>query len=68
MLYTGYMHSGPAAVRYPRGSGVGAQTEQAMQLLPIGKGMVLRRSETTHRSVAILAFGASVHEALRVAC
>ena len=53
MLYTGYQHQGPAAVRYPRGSGTGAQIEKTMQTIPIGKS-------TTHRqgqSIAILNFG-----------
>lgn len=60
MLYTGFRHPGPAAVRYPRGTGPGVRPRQEMQELPIGKGLILREG---HR-VAILAFGAMVTPAL----
>lgn len=53
LLYTAYQHQGPAAVRYPRGTGVGAAIEQTMTALPIGKGVVKREG----KSVAILCFG-----------
>lgn len=53
MLYSGYQYKGPAAVRYPRGSGTGIAPQQQMQLIPLGKGKVLRRGE----HIAILAFG-----------
>ncbi|HEX5791853.1 MAG TPA: transketolase C-terminal domain-containing protein, partial [Rheinheimera sp.] len=53
MLYSGYQYKGPAAVRYPRGTGTGITAQQQMQLIPLGKGKVLRRGE----HIAILAFG-----------
>lgn len=53
MLYTGYQHPGPAAVRYPRGVGTGITAEQQMQLLPIGKARQVRQG----KAIAILAFG-----------
>ncbi|MGI5308842.1 1-deoxy-D-xylulose-5-phosphate synthase [Rheinheimera sp. WS51] len=53
MLYTGYQYSGPAAVRYPRGSATGIATEDTMQLLAIGKARQVRQG----KSIAILAFG-----------
>lgn len=53
MLYTGYQYQGPAAVRYPRGSGTGIAAEQKMQLLALGKGKVTRQG----KRIAILAFG-----------
>lgn len=53
MLYTGYMHPGPAAVRYPRGSGRGAEIDATMTALEIGKGRRLRQGER----VALLNFG-----------
>jgi 1-deoxy-D-xylulose-5-phosphate synthase len=56
MLYTGFMHDGPAAVRYPRGGGPGVALEEQMSALPIGKADVRRRG----RGIAILAFGAMV--------
>ena len=60
MLYTAFTLNGPAAVRYPRGSGVGVKIEAEMQALPIGQGRVLRKGE----KVALLAFGSMVRPAL----
>ena len=60
MLYTGITHSGPAAVRYPRGTGPGAAVEKKMTALPIGKGEILQHG----KSVAILAFGSMVGAAV----
>jgi 1-deoxy-D-xylulose-5-phosphate synthase len=56
MLSTGYQYNGPAAVRYPRGAGIGAVIEKALSTLPIGKGEIKRQGS----SVAILAFGSMV--------
>ena len=63
MLYTGFMHKGPAAVRYPRGRGPGVEVESQMSALPIGKAEVI----TKGRTVAILAFGATLGAARVVA-
>ncbi|MBP0600493.1 1-deoxy-D-xylulose-5-phosphate synthase [Herbaspirillum sp. LeCh32-8] len=60
MLSTAYQYQGPAAVRYPRGAGVGAVVEKALDVLPWGKGEIRRQG----RSVAILAFGTMVAPAL----
>ncbi|MEZ0151971.1 MAG: 1-deoxy-D-xylulose-5-phosphate synthase [Candidatus Reddybacter sp.] len=62
MLYTGYIHQGPAAVRYPRGTGPGVNIEQAMTALPIGKGRLSHQGQ----QVAILNFGALLPTALTV--
>src|SRR5581483_8486456 len=40
MLTTGFRHDGPAAVRYPRGSGPGVATERELTTLPIGRAQV----------------------------
>ncbi|NHZ82957.1 1-deoxy-D-xylulose-5-phosphate synthase [Massilia sp. CCM 8695] len=56
MLSTGYQYKGPAAVRYPRGAGIGAVIEKELTTLPIGKGEIKRQGA----SVAILAFGSMV--------
>ncbi len=56
MLYTGFKHDGPAAVRYPRGGGPGTAIEEQMSALPIGKAEVRRRGH----GIAILAFGTMV--------
>jgi 1-deoxy-D-xylulose-5-phosphate synthase len=63
MLYTAFEFKGPAAVRYPRGTGTGAAIEKAMTALPLGKG-VLRRQGS---KVAILAFGTMVAPSIEAA-
>ncbi len=63
MLYTGYLHSGPSAVRYPRGTGTGAKIESKMSALPIGKGLIKRQG----KSIAILCFGTLLSNALKAA-
>jgi 1-deoxy-D-xylulose-5-phosphate synthase len=59
MLYTGYLHQGPAAVRYPRGSGRGAEIDATMTALDIGKGRRLRQGS----KLALLNFGTLLPEA-----
>lgn len=63
MLTTGFMHTGPAAVRYPRGCGPGVAPEKTLTALPIGKAE-LRRSG---KKAALLAFGSMVAPALQAA-
>ncbi len=63
MLYTGFQHQGPAAVRYPRGGGPGKAVESTMQLVPIGKAEVVKHGN----GVAILAFGSSLEPSTEVA-
>ena len=53
MLTTGFLHNGPAAVRYPRGTGPGVPVDPALEPLPIGKGVISRQGQ----KVAILNFG-----------
>ncbi len=60
MLYTAFRHDGPAAVRYPRGAGIGVPVSQDLTALPIGKAEVRRRG----RGVALLAFGTMLAPAL----
>jgi 1-deoxy-D-xylulose-5-phosphate synthase len=60
MLLTALEHNGPAAVRYPRGSGIGAIIENPIRPLDIGKGEILKEGQ----DVLILAIGRSVCEAL----
>ena len=61
MLTTAYHYPGPAAVRYPRGAGVGASVVEALTSIEIGKGEVRR----TGKDVAILAFGSMVAPSLK---
>lgn len=62
MLTTGHRHVGPAAVRYPRGTGPGTAAGTELTTLPIGKAQVRREG----RRIALLAFGASVPAAEKV--
>lgn len=63
MLATGYQHTGPTAVRYPRGKGPGIAIDKQAQTLEIGKALVRRQG----KSIAILAFGSMVQPALSAA-
>lgn len=63
LLYTCYQHEGPAAVRYPRGTGPGADIINTMQALPLGKAVEKRRGER----VAILSFGVLLPAAMAAA-
>jgi 1-deoxy-D-xylulose-5-phosphate synthase len=63
MLSTGFRHPGPAAVRYPRGSGPGVALQPGLETLPIGKAQLRRRGSR----IALLAFGATVPAAEAVA-
>ncbi|WP_160152486.1 1-deoxy-D-xylulose-5-phosphate synthase [Microbulbifer sp. ALW1] len=63
LLYTAYQHPGPAAVRYPRGTGPGVEIEQELNELPIGKGRVIQEG----KEVAILNFGTLLAPAREVA-
>lgn len=56
MLYTGFHLDGPAAVRYPRGSGPGVAVEKEMTALPLGRAELRRQG----KRVALLAFGSMV--------
>ncbi|MBD1588396.1 1-deoxy-D-xylulose-5-phosphate synthase [Pseudomonas typographi] len=63
MLSTGYHYPGPAAVRYPRGTGPNAVIEAGLPTLEIGKGVVRRNGQ----KIALLVFGVQLAEALQVA-
>ncbi|MFM6853688.1 MAG: transketolase C-terminal domain-containing protein, partial [Sphingopyxis sp.] len=64
MTYTAACHdSGPIALRYPRGNGTGVAMPQTPQLLPIGKGRIVRDGG----KVAILSLGTRLTEALKAA-
>ena len=60
MLSTGFGINGPAAVRYPRGGGLGVPVSPALETLPLGKGELRRRG----REIAILSFGSLLAAAL----
>ena len=59
MVATAAAHdSGPSAVRYPRGEGVGVEMPERGDVLPIGRGRVIRQGEGT----AILSLGTRLAE------
>jgi 1-deoxy-D-xylulose-5-phosphate synthase len=60
MLYTAYRHEGPAAIRYPRGSGPGSLIEETHDGAPDRRGVVVRPGQR----VAILNFGALFGDAM----
>ncbi len=63
MLYTAYQHPGPAAIRYPRGTGPGAIIANEMKAMEIGRAVEVRKGER----VAILNFGILLPEAIAAA-
>jgi 1-deoxy-D-xylulose-5-phosphate synthase len=70
MLFTAFRMDTPAAVRYPRGTGPGAEILREMSALPVGKAEIRRRrgsSTSGAKKVAVLAFGSMVQPALEAA-
>jgi 1-deoxy-D-xylulose-5-phosphate synthase len=63
MLNTGYEINGPAAVRYPRGVGLGKEYEKTKEVLNIGKSKTIIESESN--DVVILSFGSLLQSALQ---
>ncbi len=63
MMRTAIEHPGPAAIRYPRGNGYGADISAEASLLEIGRGEVLREGH----DAAIVAYGGLVYPALEAA-
>jgi len=61
LLTTAFLHEGPAAVRYPRGTGPGAKLDAELKSLPIGKAELRLRGA----NLAILAFGSPLTAALQ---
>ncbi len=63
MLVTAIYHDGPAAVRYPRGRGPGAEIQKSLEPVPIGKGKIV----VSGNDLLILAIGCTVTDALTAA-
>lgn len=63
LLTTCYQHPGPAAVRYPRGAGIGAEVSKELEGVSVGKGVVRRQGAR----LALLVFGTLLAEAAQVA-
>jgi len=62
LLNTCFEYSGPAAVRYPRGSGCGAQVHEELSTVEIGKGKKINEG----KDVCILNFGVLIDRALEI--
>jgi 1-deoxy-D-xylulose-5-phosphate synthase len=72
LLTTAFEHTGPTAVRYPRGSGAGVSIQKDLTPVPWGKGELRRqtsiaKTETARPRIAILAFGTLLYPALEAA-
>ena len=63
LLNTCFEYSGPAAVRYPRGSGCGASVKKDFQVVEIGKGKKIKDGD----NICILNFGVLIDRALEIA-
>ena len=63
MLNTGYDHPGPVAVRYPRGSGMGAAYPEDNETIEIGKSFTVLNSN--EKEVIILSFGSLLDSAIQ---
>ncbi len=64
MILTAIQHDAPAAIRYPRGAGVGVDVSEKPKTLEIGKAEILKDEAG---DAAILAYGSMVHPALEAA-
>lgn len=63
MLKTALNHSGPIALRYPRGNGTGITLDKNLHNLPIGKGEIVREGD----DILLVAAGTAVQNALEAA-
>lgn len=64
MILTSIEHAGAAAIRYPRGNGIGVDISAKPKKLEIGKGEILRDGSG---DVAILAYGSMVYPSMQAA-
>ena len=68
MLHTAYHYNGPTAVRYPRGVGTGAEIQQQMTALEIGKAEIVAEFNLdADQQISILAFGSRVAASVEAA-
>ena len=63
MFNTGYHYNGPAAVRYPRGTGTGAFYDKNHDDIKIGKSLTVVDSD--QKDVVILSFGTVLDDAIQ---
>jgi 1-deoxy-D-xylulose-5-phosphate synthase len=60
MLYTAVRHSGPVAIRYPRGTALGVPNDPEYKAIPIGESEILREG----KDLLIIALGSMVSPAM----
>ncbi|MFP8881952.1 MAG: 1-deoxy-D-xylulose-5-phosphate synthase [Myxococcota bacterium] len=63
MVRTAVEYPGPAAVRFPRGAGVGVPLDPDIKPIPIGEAELMRDGE----DAAVIALGTLAHEAMEAA-
>lgn len=71
LLFTAINHSGPFAIRYPRGRGVGVPLDEDLRTIPIGSGEVVYTTDAgivlAGKQVGILAIGSMVTASIQAA-
>jgi 1-deoxy-D-xylulose-5-phosphate synthase len=63
MLFTALNHTGPVAIRYPRGRGLGVSLDSEYRIIPIGESELLKEG----KDLTIIALGSMVHPSLEAA-
>jgi 1-deoxy-D-xylulose-5-phosphate synthase len=67
MLHTAYLYPGPAAVRYPRGTGVGVVIQTQLSEVPLGQAEIVAEYGQESERISLLAFGSMVYPCVEVA-
>jgi 1-deoxy-D-xylulose-5-phosphate synthase len=69
MLYTAMNYKGPTALRYPRGSGPGAELEDEFREIEIGKGEIIFKSKIPNpkSKQCIISIGSMVYPSVEAA-
>jgi 1-deoxy-D-xylulose-5-phosphate synthase len=63
MLFTALSHTGPAAIRYPRGGGLGVPLDPDYRIIPIGESELLKEG----KDLTLIALGSMVRPCLEAA-
>ena len=70
MLTTAFSLNGPSVVRYPRGSGLGPEASQKLEVITVGEGLIVRKIKNTvavGKKIAFVCFGPLLYSALEAA-
>ncbi len=63
LLTTAYLHSGPASVRYPRGTGPNSNVDKDLKPLKIGEANIINKESS---EIVIVNFGTLLNEANQI--